>query len=414
MASPRAFDLVLWGSTGFTGRLVAKYLAETIDRRLLQLRWAIVGRDRGRVDALQRELSVSGLATPEVLVATASVQEEVDRVVSQSRVLLSTAGPFAAHGTPVVDACVRLGCDYVDINGEVGWHREMIERYDEEARRKGVVLIPSAGFDSIPSDLGAHWMASRIQEEFGVPARRVDCYVSLDGQFSGGTVASGILSDETHGERLADPFLLCGERRRTPRAEDEDLKEARYNSALGAWTAPFGMAPINTRIVRRSVALLEQEPSSPFSRDFTYTEAMVVPTQQLAEKVARAATAPAAVRRQLVEKGRLPKPGEGPSAEQRASSWFRLVLVAEASGEEKQQLVGSVSGGDPGYSETSKMVAETALMLACEREALPTARGFLTPASAGGAVLRSRLHHEGILFEALGKDALPLGGMAKL
>ena len=181
-----AYDIVLWGSTGFTGRFVAKYLAAVTHTRLPKLRWALVGRDQARLDALAVELVSGGGSPPPVLIASSTSQAQVDSVVSQAKVLISTAGPFASHGTPVVEACVRLGTDYVDINGEVGWHKTMIERYDAAARQNGVVLVPSAGFDSIPSDLGAYWMARRIERAFGAPARRVTSYVALAGGFSGG------------------------------------------------------------------------------------------------------------------------------------------------------------------------------------------------------------------------------------
>ena len=231
----RPYDVVLWGSTGFTGRFVAKYLLAVSRSRLPQLRWALCGRDRARLDALAAELATGGGTPPPVLIASSTSQAQVDSVVSQARVLISTAGPFASYGTPVVDACVRLGTDYVDINGEVGWHKSMIERYDAAARKNGVVQVPSAGFDSIPSDLGAHWMASRVQREFGEPARRVTSYVALAGGFSGGTVASGIMSEETHGAAL-DPFLLGGARPGGARAEDADITAAAFDGSVGSWT----------------------------------------------------------------------------------------------------------------------------------------------------------------------------------
>ena len=174
------------------------------------------------------------------------------------------------------------------------------------------------------------------------------------------------------------------------------------------------MAPINTRIVRRTVGLLEERSleerggggaASPFAADFRYAECLLAPGEEVATKLARAAAAPAAKRRELVEKGRLPKPGEGPSADERAKAWFKFMLLAEAA--PGQRLLGSVSGGDPGYEETAKMVAETALLLATKRDALPATGGFHTPASAGGALLTERLHREGIAFEELDASVLP-------
>ena len=199
----RPLDVALVGATGFTGRLVARYFADTIAKRLPNLRWAIVGRDQKKLTALADSLSIG----PSDIIVTSNA-EGIDRAASSSRVALSTAGPFALYGTPLVEACVRNGTSYVDINGEIGWHREMIDRFDKAARAADATLVPSCGFDSIPSDLGAQWMAERL----GGNARRIRCYAALRGGFSGGTVASGINSELQHGSLLSDPFLLGGVR----------------------------------------------------------------------------------------------------------------------------------------------------------------------------------------------------------
>lgn len=410
----RAYDIILWGSTGFTGQLVARYFAEVLRLRVPGLRWALVGRDAAKLSQLSASLApLCDSCAPDILVASAATQSEVDRVVEQARIVLSTAGPFARIGQPVVDACVRLGTHYVDINGEPGWHREMIERYDEAARAKGVVLIPSSGFDSIPSDMACQWMAERVAVRFGKPARRVSAYVAMQGGMSGGTVLSGILSEEAFGRsRLADPYLLGPPRHGEPRREDADVSEALWDGTVGSWTAPFAMAQINTRIVRRSVALLAAvAPAAAarlYSADFTYTERALAPDEARATKMARASEAPASKIRSMQQQGRLPQPGQGPSAEQRQANWFRFVLVAEAAGgDPARRLFGSVSGGDAGYDETAKMVSEAALML-LERTgqgARAPRGGFCTPATALGAPLRERLHEVGICFDEL--DELP-------
>ena len=413
---PAAYEVVIFGATGFTGKFVADYFATAVREQRPALRWALVGRDRAKLQQMADALAAEHrIAAPPILVASSDDATSVDAAVGQARVVLSTAGPFAKMGTPVVDACVRLGVHYVDINGETGWHRSIIDRYDAAARQKGVVLVPSCGFDSIPSDLGAAWVAGALASKFGVPARRVSCYVALRGNFSGGTVSSGIMSEETHGTTLSDPFLLGGKRPccSTPRAEDADVQTAAFDEMVGSWTAPFGMATINTRIVRRSVGLLEEvQPgrtaAAAFARDFGYIERALAPAEAVAVKMARSVTVPAAKRRQLVEQGRLPKPGNGPTAEQRAKAWFRFLFVAEAADASKK-VVGSVSGGDPGYVETAKMVAEAAVMLAttplAELSPLAARGGLLTPTTAFGARLRERLHDTGILFEQL--DGLP-------
>ena len=395
----RSHDIVLWGCTGFTGSLVARYFAQTVAPQWPELRWALAGRSEAKLLKL-----AASLGGPPIIVADATSPDDVARVASNTRVLLSTAGPYALHGSPLVEACAVYGTGYVDINGETGWHRQMIDKYDATARASGSVLVPSSGFDSIPSDLGAQWMAERVFERCGQPTRRISCYVSLKGEFSGGTIASSILSDEKFGaDYLANPFLLGG-MPQTGRMRDEhmDLTSASFDEQIRSAVAPFGMAPINTRIVRRSVGLLEasdpKRAASLFSRDFCYRELALAPSAEVAAKMAKAASAPATKIKELVAKGRLPTPGQGPSAAARSQSWFQFTLIAEAA-DGFFQLAGKISGGDPGYDETAKMVAEAAVCLATQSAPPSPGGGFMTPATALGAPLRERLHVQGIKFE---------------
>ena len=397
-------DVVLWGATGFTGQLVAEYFASSISKRLPTLRWAISGRNAEKLEAVRSACAAIGGTAPEVLRAASDDVASVERVVSRAKVVLSTAGPFERIGAPLVDACVRLGTDYVDINGEVAWHKAMIERYDGEARKLDVLLVPCCGFDSIPSDLGVQFVVERCAAR-GSPAKRVECYAALNGSFSGGTVLSGILGDETHGPAiLGNPYALGGAPAGGATAADADPAAAEFDVAMESWTAPFGMAMINSRVVRRSVGLYREaapaDAAALYAGGFGYRERALVPTEEMAKKAARAATAPASKRRELVAKGRLPSPGEGPSKEQRENGWFNFTLRAEPA-DGGPPVVGTVSGGEPGYDETSKMVSEAAVLLATQRDALPgvAKAGFATPATAFGAALRERLHAEGIRFE---------------
>ena len=410
----RPFDVVLWGCTGFTGQLVARYFANRVAKRVPSLKWALAGRSLDKLQNL-----ADSLGGVDVLVADVQAQADVDKVAASTRVVLSTAGPFALYGTPLVDACIRSCSDYVDINGETGWHRSMIDQYDDAAQRAGVVLVPSSGFDSIPSDLGALWMARRVFEASGLPTRRVSCYAEMHGALSGGTVASGINSELSAGAALDNPFLLGGEPWSIAGAVDpahDDLTHASFDPVIKAHVAPFGMAKINTRIVRRSIGLLEEHAPTAhaeiFSPDFCYRECLLAPDEAAAIKMARAAQVPPSKLSDLVAAGRLPAPGGGPDAATRDKSWFRYTLIAEAdgpagaSGNVSFKLCGRVSGGDPGYDETAKMVSETAVMLATQRgdldeegAGLVQRAGFLTPATALGARLRERLHEEGIRFD---------------
>lgn len=351
-----------------------------------------------------RELAESIGSEAPILVADATSGSDVRRVVRDTRVLLTTAGPYASFGTPLVEACANEGTSYVDINGEIGWHHQMIAEHDAAARASGSVLVPSSGFDSIPSDLGTQWMAQRMEDECGQPARRISCFVRVKGDFSGGTVASGIQSDEIYGSTLlSDPFLLGGARPSSA-CDDEhsDLTTAVFNETIGSHVAPFGMAQINTRIVRRSIGLFEaSDPlraAQRFTPDFCYQEFAVAPSEEVAVKMARATAAPAEKRRALVAAGRLPSPGQGPDEATRGKSWFEFTFVAE-SADGIHKLVGVVSGGDPGYDETAKMVSEAAVALATSKS-VNLAGGFWTPATALGVQLREILHAEGIRFQA--------------
>jgi len=393
--SGKAHDIVLWGCTGFTGSLVARYFARTIAPRLPGLRWALAGRSEAKLNELSTSL---GTSAP-IIIADAESPDDVARVAASTRVLLSTAGPYALYGSLLVAACASSGTGYVDINGETGWHRQMIDEHDATARMSGSILVPSSGFDSIPSDLGTQWVASLMAERYGQPTRRVSCFAAVNGAFSGGTVASGILGDETFGpEYLANPFLLGGSPSPVASADEHaDPIVAAFDADINSHVAPFGMASINTRIVRRSVALLGGAPSL-FTPDFCYREVAVAPTEAVAVKMARAAAAPVEKRKELVAKGRLPMPGQGPDEATRSKSWFKFTFIAE-SADGSMKLAGTCSGGDPGYDETAKMVSEAAVCLATQDKPPTSHGGFMTPATALGPSLREQLHAEGILFQ---------------
>lgn len=465
MAAEREFDLVVYGSTGFTGNLVACYLARNAPA---ELRWAVAGRDAVKLHVTARNAIAetvragSSAQAPGVVVADAACTEAVAAMARCTRVILSTAGPFRQHGTAIIAACVQECTDYVDINGEVAWHQQMIEQHGAAARRAGVRLLMSAGFDSAPSDLGALWMAERARDELSAPLLRCASFVTMRGQLSGGTVLSGILSDESEAAAAAArrPYALGGGGSgRQGEAEVADQSSARFEPLIGAWTAPFGMARINTRIVRRSVGLLEEtcpaDAPRLFAPGFVFSECALAPNEevrerlpsarsaplpfflclpsrrsapprlsfcfvplQAARKAARAAAAPPSVLRGLIQRGKLPKPGAGPSLQERAKSWFCFHLVGEAApatpGGPPRRIEGTVKGGDPGYDETAKMVAEAALILVADRrasagnlgklagasDAASVLRGgFTTPAVCLGARLRRRLQSQGIRFE---------------
>lgn len=397
----REYDIVLNGCTGFTGNLVAEYFARDVAPRHPELKWALCGRSREKVEAVKRKLQEEWpVVNPPVLVAVSEDQASMDAVVGQTKVFLTTVGPFLARGTPAVDACARLGTHYVDITGEAPWVADLLDKYHHVAQASGATIVPMSGYDSIPSDLGVLFAVRAVRETFGQPTRRCSAVAEMGGALSGGTFATGIEMARDfpeHFKKQDDPFCMGGGT--VARPEDEDQFEARFDEDLGVWTQPFMMAQINTRVVRRSNAWLH------YGSGFSYGEAGKAKDEASAKKAARGTQAQRAnpemwkVLDKLRKEGRMPKQGEGPTAEVRAKSWFKHLIVAEAA--DGRKLLVQVQGGDPGYGETSKMISESALCLLFHGEQLPG--GVLTSAAAGGELLIKRLQAAGIAFEVLGE-----------
>lgn len=414
-------DLVLWGATGYTGRLVARYLAETLpkSRRSSQaVAWAIAGRSRAKLEAVRDDV---GLPELPLIVADALDAESLEPMVRRARVVCSTVGPYSRYGTPLVRLCAELGRGYCDLSGEVPWMRETIDRFHDRASDTGARIVHCCGFDSIPSDLGVLVTHDRMLREGGnggtEPARtlrRVRLRVGRTrGKLSGGTVASMFeIAGQARRDRsvrrlLLDPYALnpTGERQGPDRTESF---RPGLDRDRNMWTGPFLMAGINTRIVRRSNALL----GYPYGRDFRYQEAVDTGrglggrlrarmlATGLAAFTAGSALPPSAwVLRKLF----LPAPGEGPSAEERDRGFFNIALFAEGSGPNRGDdvtLRTTVRADlDPGYGATARMLAESALCLA-RGEAEGLEAGVLTPASALGLPLVSRLRAAGIAFDS--------------
>lgn len=396
----RDLDIVLWGCTGFTGTLVAEYFARDIAPKHPQLRWALAGRSRDKVEAVKAKLRESWPGVdPEILIGEADDQASVDAAVGRCKVLLTTAGPYLSRGTPIVEACVRLGTHYVDISGETSWVTDMIDKYHHAAEEKGIFIVPMSGYDSIPSDLGVLFAAQKVRELYGQPTRHARTVVEMNGAMSGGTLATSIEMGRDfpeHLKRQQDPFCMGGGT--VPRPEDEDQFEAVLDPDLGVWRQPFMMAQLNTRVVRRSNAWLH------YGTGFSYGESQQVKDEASARKAAEATKAQQKqlenmwkVSDKMRNSGRMPKQGEGPDAAMRAKSYFRHDVVAVAA--DGRALVCEVRGGDPGYTETAKMISESALCYLLDRDHLARRGGVLTPAAAGGMTLVGRLQAAGIAFE---------------
>jgi short subunit dehydrogenase-like uncharacterized protein len=401
--SNRSYDVVLYGASGFVGRQTVQYFARHVPSD--QVRWAIAGRNRQKLEAVRDEVGVG----VDVLVADSQDQQAVDKIASQTWVLLTTAGPFALYGNTLVDACVRYKTDYVDITGETPWVRTLIDRYHTQAVADGTRIIPCSGFDSVPSDLGTYLVVRYLQQELGVACQQVHAYFQGYGGFNGGTLASALnLYNSQAATQMSNPFLLNPQMQSAQAEErNRDPQMPCFDPALNTWMAPFFMGPVNTRIVRRSSALCD-EWQEPYGPDFAYQEYLKV-DQPLAWLQAMGITAGLALFTAALQQPQtrsllqpiLPQPGSGPSEQTMNQGWFCCELLGTAvDGRKVRGLIRDQS--DPGNRATVKFVCESALGLALDREDLPGGQargGILTPATGLGNVLAERLRRAGMTVE---------------
>ncbi|CAM5674892.1 saccharopine dehydrogenase [Streptomyces spiroverticillatus] len=384
---PRPYDIVLFGASGFVGELTAAYLAEHAPA---DCRWALAGRSLTKLERLRERLAKSHPPCAELpLVQADSADTDALRELARStRVLATTVGPYLQHGEGLVAACAEAGTDYLDLAGEPEFVDRMYLGYDAVARRSGARLIHSCGFDSVPHDLGAYFTVRQLPE--GVPLR-VDGFVRTGARFSGGTFASALgamgrgrqMMRAARERHEAEPRPEGGRRARA------SLGAPHRNGELGAWALP--LPTIDAQVVERSAAALER-----YGPDFRYRHFAAVKWLPVAVGGAAAVTSVVALaqvpaaRRWL---GSLVAPGTGPDEELRAKSWFSVRFVGEGGG---RRVYTEVSGGDPGYGETAKILAEAALSLAFDE--LPQTAGQVTPAVAMGDALVERLQEAGIRF----------------
>lgn len=383
MSNTRDFDVLVFGATGFTGRRTAEYLAR---RAPPELRWAIAGRNRQKLEALRQTLvSSTGTANPPGVVE-ASVDDEASlvRAAERTRVLLTLVGPFSDYGEPVVRACIAAGTDYVDSTGEPHFVDRIAERYAAEAEKKAIRLVPSSGFDAAVADLGAFFTVRQLPR--GRPIR-LSGYLSFRAVFSGGTERSAIKSLASLSQRRAD-----GRVENSSRRVREAPAKTGYRRELSGWGTP--LPTIDPSVVVRSARSLDE-----YGPDFTYAHYAFQPTLVHVVIVfvvfgALAVLARIAPFRALFL-AMAKKSGEGPTEAQMDRAWFKLRFLAECDG---RVLQTEVSGGDLGYRETSKLLAEAAMCLALDRESLPARFGLLTPVEAMGERLLERAERAGIRF----------------
>ena len=367
------FDVIVHGATGFTGRLVAEHLAAHHP----DLRWAMSGRSADKLAAVRDEIGAA--ANTPLIVADADDPASLRAMVLRTKAVLTTVGPYQLYGSDLVAACAEAGTDYLDLCGEPAWMRQMIDAHERKAQDSGARIVFSCGFDSIPFELGVWVVQQEAIRQFGGPVARVKGRVrAMRGTFSGGTAASlkatmaAAARDPQVLEHLKNPFALTPDFAGPKQPHGAAVA---YDDDLGAWTAPFVMAAINTRNVHRSNWLMDQ----PYGADFVYDEMILTGPGEGGEA---AALAVAAGNASMGAEGG-PKPGEGPSKEEREAGFYDLLFVGIT--EDGRQVRASVKGDkDPGYGSTSKMIAETALCLIGSPE---VAGGIWTP----GAALRGKL-----------------------
>jgi short subunit dehydrogenase-like uncharacterized protein len=375
----REFDLIVYGATGFTGRLVAEYLAQRYNDG--SLKWAMAGRSLTKLQAVRDEIGAP--ADTPLLTANADDPAALRALTARATVVLTTVGPYQLYGNDLVAACVETGTAYVDLCGEPNWMHDMIARHQDAAKASGARIVLSCGFDSIPFDLGVWTVEQAAIAKWGRPAPRVKGRVrKMQGTFSGGTFASGKATAAAAAKNpavfkiLLDPFAL------TPGFTGPDQPKGvmpEYDDAVGGWVAPFVMAVINTKNVHRTNFLA----GHPYGTDFRYDEMMVAPG--LGDIGKAAAEAIARMNPMNADKG--PAPGEGPSKEEREAGFYEIDFIAERPTGES--LTCTVTGDrDPGYGSTSKMIAEAALCLIRD---VAGEGGVWTPGALMAEPLKARL-----------------------
>jgi short subunit dehydrogenase-like uncharacterized protein len=384
--TPREFDIIVYGATGYTGRLVAEYLKGKTD-----LKWAMAGRSLSKLEEV-RDL-IGAAADTDLIVADASDPATLDAMVKRTKVVLTTVGPYQLYGNELVAACVANGTDYTDLCGEPAWMRQKIDQHDAAAKASGARIVFSAGFDSIPFDLGVMMLQKHCIKTFGAPAPRVKGRVrAMKGTFSGGTAASLKATMLAAGKDpavigyLTNPFSLSDDFAGPPQPAGN---KPEYDESLSSWATNFIMAPINTKNVHRTNHLLGHV----YGADFVYDEMVLTGPGEQGEAIAKhVASTP------MMGGADDPKPGEGPTKEERETGLYDVLFIAEYPDGRTARF--SVKGDrDPGYGSTSKMISETAIAL-CEQDG---PGGVTTPGAALGAHLVDRLQkYAGLIFAVEG------------
>ena len=389
MSNTKELDIIIYGATGYTGRLVCEYMWQQYGHDVSSVNWAMAGRSLDKLEQVRDELGISS-GVP-LIVADASSTASMDSLAQRAHVVVTTVGPYQLYGSDLVRACAESGTDYVDLCGEPAWMHEMIDAYGETARASGARIVFSCGFDSIPFDLGVLFLQQTAQEKIGGPVSRIKGRVrSMQGTFSGGTLASFKATMAAAAKKpemigvLMDPFALTQD---FSGPEQPSGLAPIFEEELDSWSAPFIMATINTKNIHRSNLLLGHA----YGIDFVYDEMLLTGPGDSGEAVAKAVAEDKSMAENPI------KPGEGPSKEERDNGFYE-VLFAGSNGDGKTVSVSVRGDKDPGYGSTSKMIAESAVCLLLNRDT--ELRGILTPASGLGSLLIDRLQkNAGLTFQ---------------
>lgn len=411
----RQYDLVVFGATGFVGKLLCEYL---VDHLVTQpsVKWAIAARSQTKLEQLKIALGPKADSLP-ILTADITDRSSLEHLCSQTRVVISTVGPYALYGEPLVKTCVETGTDYCDLTGEFQWIRRMIKTYEAAAQQSEARIVHCCGFDSIPSDLGVYYLQQQAQQRFGTPCVRVKMRVkAAQGGVSGGTVASGInlvkeaMADPALQAEQLNPHSLCigtdDKGVDPPRRPESTLIPVQYDDDFQTWATAFVMAEMNVRIVLRSNALL----NNAYGTDFFYDEGVLTGngiggwTQAQGWALGLKGFAIAAAfppSRWALENWIVPAPGEGPSLEQQANGFYDLRFWGETAKGARIQV--KVRGDrDPGYGSTAKMLGQAGLCLANDSPLEDVKGGFWTPAALFKETLIERLiNYAGLTFEVI-------------
>ncbi len=388
--SERELDVVVFGASGYTGKLVAEYIQSEYGENG-SVKWAIAGRNREKLEGIREELGLSSDLS--ILEVDSNDQGSLNAMTGSTKCVLTTVGPYQLYGSNLVESCAKNGTDYVDLTGEPGWMYEMINAHKETAQASGARIVFSCGFDSIPFDLGVYFVQQAAMDKFGKPAQHVRGRVkAMNGEFSGGTIASLGATMATLKKKpelikvLANPFSLTEGFEGPAQLDDSKVL---LDKKLNMWVAPFVMAPINTKNIHRSNALLDHQ----YGEDFCYDEMMIAGEGEEGKQIADAMTSA-----NPMGGDNVPQPGEGPSKESREQGNYDVLFFADL-GEES--IEARVTGDmDPGYGSTSKMITESAICLIQDCSDLPG--GIYTPAPAMGDKLIQRLEEKaGLTFDII-------------